>query len=229
MSEFFDYEQINISEIFISIQEIGRNAGSRTVFIRFAGCSIRCNWCNVNYIWDEKNLITLEECWNKISKLLFSKINVCITGGEPLQQKTALQRLLAQMVRKNCFIEIDTSGVIDGRYLRDMFGDRIRFIADLKLPSSGVESDLEWLKNLNIKDDIIAVVENEDDVRCLYEILSKNKFKAIVFIYPVYGNINLFSLYQMTEKYNLWQLGTDIRLGGQFGRDAFGGKTFKKI
>ena len=45
---------MRISEIFYSLQGEGFLAGVPSVFVRLAGCPLRCRWCDTKYGWDEK-------------------------------------------------------------------------------------------------------------------------------------------------------------------------------
>ncbi|MBA7578968.1 7-carboxy-7-deazaguanine synthase [subsurface metagenome] len=69
-----------ICEIFDSIQGEGSWMGTPATFIRFAGCNLRCSWCDTKDSWDSENVQEL-----KIKEII-SLINyptVIITGGEP--------------------------------------------------------------------------------------------------------------------------------------------------
>lgn len=41
-----------VIEQFISLDGEGPTAGALSYFIRFAGCSLRCSWCDTAYSWD---------------------------------------------------------------------------------------------------------------------------------------------------------------------------------
>ncbi len=41
-----------INEIFYSLQGEGLLAGVPSIFIRLAGCPLRCTWCDTKYAWD---------------------------------------------------------------------------------------------------------------------------------------------------------------------------------
>ena len=39
-------------EIFESIQGEGVNLGNPCIFLRLAGCNLKCAWCDTKYTWD---------------------------------------------------------------------------------------------------------------------------------------------------------------------------------
>ncbi|MDA1060508.1 MAG: 7-carboxy-7-deazaguanine synthase QueE [bacterium] len=99
---------MQISEIFYSIQGEGINIGKPAIFLRLAGCHLRCTWCDTKYTWDLKSgkNMTTNEIIKEIKKHPCK--HLVITGGEPLIQQNALIDLLKHL--KKYYIEIETSG-----------------------------------------------------------------------------------------------------------------------
>ncbi|MFA5291786.1 MAG: 7-carboxy-7-deazaguanine synthase QueE [Phycisphaerae bacterium] len=77
-------DKINISEIFYSIQGEGILAGRPSVFIRLAGCPLRCRFCDTKYAIDSKagKLRTIEKIVKQVKK--YKTDYIVITGGEPI-------------------------------------------------------------------------------------------------------------------------------------------------
>src|SRR5437016_13899338 len=50
-------ESGNVSEIFVSFQGEGLHAGRRQLFVRFAGCPLRCRYCDT-----PESLVPVPEC-----------------------------------------------------------------------------------------------------------------------------------------------------------------------
>lgn len=104
---------MRISEIFYSIQGEGINIGSPAIFIRLAGCHLRCVWCDSKFTWDMQSgkEMSIQEIIKKIKK--FPCKHLVITGGEPLIQQSGIKELI-EAINKNSpkpyFIEIETSG-----------------------------------------------------------------------------------------------------------------------
>ena len=70
--------QYNITEIFDSIQGEGSWMGIPATFIRFAGCNLRCSWCDTKNSWETGEKMS---CADIISNI--SHPTIIITGGEP--------------------------------------------------------------------------------------------------------------------------------------------------
>lgn len=96
-------------EIFYSLQGEGPRIGSPAVFLRLAGCNLRCRWCDTKYSWGEGIPISEAEAAERI--LAFGSPGLVITGGEPLLQQAALQNLLERLPRE-LSIEVETNGTL---------------------------------------------------------------------------------------------------------------------
>lgn len=96
-------------EIFYSLQGEGPRIGSPAVFLRLAGCNLRCRWCDTKYSWGEGIPISEAEAAERI--LAFGSPGLVITGGEPLLQQAALQNLLERLPRE-LYIEVETNGTL---------------------------------------------------------------------------------------------------------------------
>jgi 7-carboxy-7-deazaguanine synthase len=110
-----------VSEIFYSIQGEGPNVGKPAVFLRLAGCNLRCEWCDSKYaitITKTKtsnslsNSLSYSNSCNQVVKQIrqFPCKHLVITGGEPLLQQGELLGLLKQL--KGYFVEVETNGSI---------------------------------------------------------------------------------------------------------------------
>jgi 7-carboxy-7-deazaguanine synthase len=74
--------EYKINEIFLSLQGEGHNAGKAMVFVRFAGCNLKCKFCDTEY--DSFKLYTLDKLVEEIQQ--YDCKRVLYTGGEPLLQ-----------------------------------------------------------------------------------------------------------------------------------------------
>lgn len=68
-----------INEIFQSIQGEGCRAGVPSVFVRFSGCNLKCDFCDTHH--EEGIWMRDEEIVKEINK--YSASQIVLTGGEP--------------------------------------------------------------------------------------------------------------------------------------------------
>jgi len=99
-----------INEIFYSLQGEGRLAGTPSVFVRLAGCPLRCRWCDTKYAWSPTagTAYTPEQLHNAIGA--WPTRYVVVTGGEPLLVPE-LKSFLQAFARKRLHITIETAAL----------------------------------------------------------------------------------------------------------------------
>jgi len=88
--------RVQVSEIFTSIEGEGILIGTKTMFIRMAGCHLGCIWCDTKYALplDSGKEYTLDRVKDMISnELQPNTYKVNFTGGEPLLQHHAVADL----------------------------------------------------------------------------------------------------------------------------------------
>jgi organic radical activating enzyme len=89
-------ETARLSEIFTSIEGEGIFFGTKTLFVRLAGCPLKCHWCDTQYAipMDSGDLYSIDKVKEMISKELHKNTyKVNFTGGEPLTQYEAVREL----------------------------------------------------------------------------------------------------------------------------------------
>lgn len=96
-------------EIFYSIQGEGARTGSPVVFLRLAGCNLHCSWCDTKHSWGQGIELPEEDVAQRI--MCYQAPGLVITGGEPLMQAQALEKLLP-LLPADMFIEVETNGTI---------------------------------------------------------------------------------------------------------------------
>ncbi len=124
--------RLKITEIFHSLQGEADTVGFPTVFVRLTGCPLRCQYCDTAYAFHGGEWRTIEEVLAQVAG--FSPRYVCVTGGEPLAQKTCLP-LLTSLCDAGYRVSLETSGAmplggVDERVIR---------VVDVKTPGSGEE------------------------------------------------------------------------------------------
>jgi 7-carboxy-7-deazaguanine synthase len=99
-----------VNEIFHSIQGEGLLTGTPSVFIRLAGCPLRCKWCDTQYAWEtgEGEELPVPEIVNRI--VHWPCRFVVITGGEPMINPQ-LADLAKALKERNKHITIETAGI----------------------------------------------------------------------------------------------------------------------
>ncbi len=101
---------LRIVEIFPSIQGEGFRQGEPTIFVRLAGCKLRCDFCDTKYAWEGGREMSADEVAEVVNRLRerFPAAWVALTGGEPFLQDL---RRLARLLRKaGLKIQVETSG-----------------------------------------------------------------------------------------------------------------------
>ena len=110
---------MRVTEIFYSLQGEGFLAGLTSVFIRLAGCPLRCRWCDTKYAWDQTAgaHYTIEKILQMVQQ--WPCDFVVITGGEPMTNSDLLQ-LARKLKVAGKHITIETAGIV---YVPDLACD----------------------------------------------------------------------------------------------------------
>ena len=121
---------MKIAEIFRSLQGEGTNQGKPCLFIRLAGCNLKCHWCDTPESRSggiEMNLDSiLEQVWR------INPSYVCITGGEPLLQREELESLVSSLCKRGTTIDIETNGTVDFTMFFRLYGCKVPFFRGRK-------------------------------------------------------------------------------------------------
>ena len=99
-------------EIFESLQGEGRNMGRPCVFVRFAGCNLKCPWCDTDVT--KRFSASLDELLAELGQ--YKAKSVILTGGEPTMQKE-LPELVAALKKAGYWIGVETNGTNDADWL----------------------------------------------------------------------------------------------------------------
>lgn len=95
---------MKVVEIFDSIQGEGQYIGIMCTFVRFAGCNLKCSFCDEASKYGKAKEMTIEQIVKKCKQEI-----VVLTGGEPtLQPQLAV--LAADLHDKGCRVHIETNG-----------------------------------------------------------------------------------------------------------------------
>jgi organic radical activating enzyme len=128
-------ETANLSELFVSFQGEGTHAGRRQLFVRFAGCPLRCRWCDTpeslvpvparrilgaDGAYTRPNPVAVEELAAEVAALraVSPPLHaVAVTGGEPLAQVDFLAAWLRR-APTGLPVLLETAGIMPARLAR---------------------------------------------------------------------------------------------------------------
>ncbi len=134
--------RLRVTEIFLSLQGESSYVGWPTVFVRLTGCPLRCHYCDTTYAFHGGRAMSLEQVLKTVDA--FKVRHVCVTGGEPLAQKSC-PGLLQQLCERGYVVSLETSGALDIGGL----DPRVSRVVDIKTPGSG-ESDRNRWDNIEL-------------------------------------------------------------------------------
>jgi 7-carboxy-7-deazaguanine synthase len=130
--------RLKITEIFFSLQGEADTVGFPTAFVRLTGCPLRCRFCDTEYAFHGGEWMTIDGVLAKVQSLLGadakSPRHVCVTGGEPLAQKSCLP-LLTALCDAGYRVSLETSGAMPLAGV----DARVNRVVDVKTPGSGEE------------------------------------------------------------------------------------------
>ena len=124
---------MQIIEIYKSLQGESSYAGLPCVFVRLAGCNLRCVWCDSEYTFKGGSRITQEQVEAEVDRLSPSGGLVEITGGEPMLQEREVVPLMDSLLASGYTVLLETSGE---RPLANV-PPAVAKIVDVKCPDSG--------------------------------------------------------------------------------------------
>lgn len=130
-----------INEIFHSLQGEGFHTGTAAVFVRFAGCNLRCSFCDTEH--QSFTLMTADE----IASAVFGYASdahtiIVLTGGEPSLQVD--EQLLDALHAHHQRIAIETNG------------------------TQPLPSGIDWI-TVSPKQNSNVVLQQVDEVKVVYE------------------------------------------------------------
>ena len=184
-------EQFKLAEHFISINGEGRCAGELALFLRFAGCNLRCDWCDTAWACGADAPfvpVSAEDIVQIAADAMAQGVrNATLTGGEPLLQAgigDVMQRLSALGLR----VEIETNGAVPLAGFRSCGAV---FTMDYKLPSSKMEQQMCTgnFALLRECDCVKFVCGSKTDVLRAKEIAVQYQPQCPMYLSPVFGRL----------------------------------------
>jgi 7-carboxy-7-deazaguanine synthase len=152
---------MQIIELYKSLQGESSYAGLPCVFVRLAGCNLRCVWCDSEYTFKGGSRMTHEQIESTVHRLSPNGGLVEITGGEPMLQEREVLPLIGALLEDGYTILLETSGE---RPLGNVPKQVVK-IVDVKCPDSGEGGTFlpDNLSTLTERDELKFVLASRRD------------------------------------------------------------------
>ncbi len=208
-----------VVERFVSINGEGRAAGKLAAFIRFAGCNLRCTYCDT--MWANEpgaagsaEALAIDDLVEWVRETRVD--HVTLTGGEPV-----LQPLLPDLVGtlleeagpdgRGITVEVETNGATDlGPLMRlrercaPQTPGALSLTVDWKLPASGMEQHMIAgnFALLGENDTVKFVCGSEADLTRALEVAQTLGLpgRAAVYLSPVFGRIEPATIVEFMQR-----------------------------
>lgn len=113
----FENGRVDLHSVFDTIQGEGPFAGTPAVFVRLAGCNLRCPWCDTDYT-SKRQLVAPSALVERVAALrpatssprAYKRPLVVITGGEPFRQN--LGPLVLALHLAGYRVQVETNGTL---------------------------------------------------------------------------------------------------------------------
>mgnify|MGYP005848964715 CR=1 FL=1 len=138
---------MKINEIFYSLQGEGFLVGRPSVFVRVAGCPLRCKWCDTKYAWGETagEEMSVGAIAEKVAS--FETRHVVVTGGEPMVCPE-IAALVDGLADRSRHITVETSGI---EYVGGLKCDLMSISPKLSNSISGEAADVLEVEPFNVE------------------------------------------------------------------------------
>ena len=183
---------LRVCETFASLQGESTRAGRRCFFIRLAGCSHRCSYCDTAYAWEGGEALSVEALVDRAKRAGIPLVEV--TGGEPMEQNET-PHLCRELLDAGFEVLLETNGAHD----LGEIPQGVRRIIDCKTPSSGMAErhDFKNFEHLRDTDEIKFVVGSRGDFDYAVKVVKDYDLtgkKCELLISPVCGKVELADL-----------------------------------
>ena len=165
-------------ELYKSVQGESSFAGLPCIFVRFAGCNLRCAWCDSEYTFTGGKPFTQDEVIAHVEALAPCRL-VEFTGGEPMLQARELLPLMNELLARGYTLMMETSGE---RPL-DLVPKAVRKIVDVKCPGAGSAANsfrMENLAALTPNDEVKFVLSDRADYDFAREFIARHQLREKV-------------------------------------------------
>ncbi len=166
---------MHLIELYLSVQGESSFAGVPCIFVRLAGCNLRCSWCDSEYTFTGGQQFTLEQIEQQVAALAPARL-VEFTGGEPMLQARELIPLMDRLLAQGYTLMLETSGE---RPLEQV-PRAVHKIMDVKCPASGESGrfHLPNLETLTQRDEVKFVLSDRADYEFAREFIRLHDLAA---------------------------------------------------
>jgi len=184
---------LKICELFVAIEGETEYIGLPIIFVRTQGCNLRCSFCDTKYAQNgggkEVHSYTVLDVVKMVQKYSLKSGGitlVCLTGGEPLDQKESLA-LVAELTREGFKVIVETNG---SKNIKEYSQIKDCIIAmDIKTPSSGMKNMMKFsnCKYLRPQDQLKFIIDDKKDYEYAKDMVKTyHKYGQVIFT-PVGG------------------------------------------
>jgi 7-carboxy-7-deazaguanine synthase len=186
---------VRITEIFYSLQGEGFLAGVPSVFVRLAGCPLRCQWCDTKYAWDETAgaEYSISETVRAVQQ--WPCRFVVVTGGEPMI-KPDLPQLVRELKTAEKHITIETTGIT---FIQDLACDLMSISPKLSnsTPTDPALAAIHEESRLNTA--VMRQLVDNYDYQLKFVVDSQKDLEEVNRILKKIGNVNLEKVMLMPQ------------------------------
>jgi 7-carboxy-7-deazaguanine synthase len=183
-----DRSDLRLIEVYTSVQGESTWVGLPCVFVRLAGCNLRCTWCDSTFTFTGGARRPVDVV---VAEVLATGVPLVeVTGGEPLVHKAAIP-LMQALVDAGRTVLLETSGSRD----ISAVPPAVHVILDLKPPDSGEARANLWsnIPLLRRKDEVKFVLASRGDYEWARAALQEHRLDeraGTVLFSPAWGLVD---------------------------------------
>ena len=180
--------------MFESLQGEGPFCCRRSLFIRLAGCNLRCPWCDTKYSWDPRSgsLVGFEEL---VDRAAGHGGLVVVTGGEPLLQRSQLNRFLELLWTREprAEVQLETNGTLPAPGPGELLYEAYHVVSpkDVPVGVEGARTHPSWFSYARVTGRawFKLLARSEDDVARARRWAEENRLPpGRVYVMPLTGD-----------------------------------------
>ncbi|MHC4551406.1 MAG: 7-carboxy-7-deazaguanine synthase QueE [Planctomycetota bacterium] len=184
-----------VNEIFYTLQGEGKLAGAASVFIRLAGCPLRCRWCDTKYAWDASvgNEMSAQQVITEIEQ--YPTRFAVVTGGEPMTNPD-VGELVRGLHQAGYHVTVETAGIA---YIADLPVDLMSISPKL---SNSTPEDAELAaihEPKRFRADVLDPLVGTYDYQLKFVVDTPADFNEIAECLGKLENVNPYKIYLMPQ------------------------------